>query len=95
MARFLLLCLDKPDSLALRMANREAHLAYVAAHPDKTPAAGPLLDDEGKMKGSLLIVEAEDRAAVEAFSAGDPYRQAGLFERVEIHAWRQSVGTPI
>ena len=29
MARFLLYCVDKPDSLALRMANREAHLAYV------------------------------------------------------------------
>jgi uncharacterized protein len=95
MARFLLLCLDKPGSLALRMANREAHLAYVAVNADKVPAAGPLLDDEGQMKGSLLVVEAQDRATVEAFSAADPYRQAGLFERVEIHAWRQSVGTPI
>ena len=95
MARFLLLCVDKPGSVALRMANREAHLAYVAAHGDQVPAAGPLLDDEGQMKGSLLIIEAPDRGAVEAFSAADPYRQAGLFERVEIHAWRQSVGTPI
>ena len=95
MARFLLLCLDKPDSLALRMANRDAHLAYIAAHGDQVPAAGPLLDDEGQMKGSLLIVEAEDLTAVEALSIADPYRQAGLFERVEIHAWRQSVGKPI
>jgi uncharacterized protein len=95
MARFLLLCLDKPNSLALRMANREAHLAYVAARGDQVPAAGPLLDDDGQMKGSMLVIEAADRAAVEAFSAADPYRQAGLFERVEIHAWRQSVGTPI
>jgi hypothetical protein len=95
MARFLLLCLDKPDSLGLRMANREAHLAYAAANADKAPAAGPLLDDEGQMKGSFFIIEADDRAAVEAFNAADPYRQAGLFERVEIHAWRQSVGKPI
>jgi hypothetical protein len=95
MARFLLLCLDKPGALALRMANREAHLAHVAAHGDQVPAAGPLLDEAGQMKGSMLVVEAADRAAVEAFSAADPYRQAGLFERVEIHAWRQSVGTPI
>lgn len=95
MARFLLFCLDKPDSLALRMANREAHLAYIAAHADQTPAAGPLLDDEGRMIGSLLVIEAADRTAAEAFSDADPYRRAGLFERVEIHAWRQSVGTPI
>lgn len=95
MARYLLYCLDKPDALDLRLANREAHLAYIADHGDKVPAAGPLLDDAGQMKGSLLVVEAADRAAVEAFSAADPYRKAGLFERVEIHAWRQSVGTPI
>ena len=95
MALFALFCLDKPDSLALRMANREAHLAYVAVNADKVPAAGPLLDEDGRMKGSLLIIEADDRNAVEAFSAADPYRQAGLFDRVEIHAWRQSVGKPI
>lgn len=95
MARFLLLCLDKPDALALRLANREAHLAYVADNAGKVPAAGPLLDEGGQMKGSFFIIEAADRAAVEAFNAADPYRQAGLFERVEIHAWRQSVGTPI
>jgi uncharacterized protein YciI len=95
MARFVLICIDKPDSLSLRMANREAHLAYAADHAAMIPAAGPLLDDAGDMKGSFFVIDAEDRAAVEAFNAADPYRVAGLFERVDIHAWRQSIGTPI
>jgi len=32
---------------------------------------------------------------VAAFSAGDPYLLAGLFERVEIRLWRQSIGAPL
>jgi uncharacterized protein YciI len=47
------------------------------------------------MNGSLLVVDAPDAEAVEAFSAADPYRLAGLFERVEVRAWRQSIGAPI
>jgi hypothetical protein len=39
------------------------------------------------MRGSLMAVEVADFAAARAFSAADPYVQAGLFERVEIHEW--------
>jgi uncharacterized protein YciI len=95
MARFVLTCIDKPEALDLRMATREAHLAYVREHEEMIPAAGPLLDVEGRMNGSFFIIEAPDAEAVEAFSAADPYRLAGLFENVEIRAWRQSVGKPI
>jgi uncharacterized protein YciI len=95
MARFVLICIDKPQALDVRTANREAHLAYIREHAAMVPAAGPLLDAEGRMNGSLLIVEAPDLAAAEAFGAADPYALAGLFERVEIRAWRQSVGAPI
>ena len=41
------------------------------------------------MAGSLIIVEADDLAAAEAFNAADPYAKAGLFERVEIRAFRR------
>ena len=89
---FVLTCIDRPNSLDRRMAAREAHLAYMGQHSAMMKLAGPLLDDAGQMAGSLLIVEAEDRAAVEAFSAEDPYRKADLFERVEIRPWRVTVG---
>ncbi len=92
MAGYVMMCVDKSASLALRMANREAHLAYVAASMDLVRAAGPMLSDGGEMCGSLFLLEAPDAAAVRAFNAEDPYAKAGLFERVEIHAWRQSVG---
>jgi uncharacterized protein len=92
MANFVLTCIDKPDSLALRMANREAHLAYVREHPGFVRLAGPFLGSGGEMAGSLFIVEANDLATVEAFTASDPYAVAGLFDRVEIRAWRATVG---
>jgi hypothetical protein len=44
------------------------------------------------MKGTLLIVEAPDLAAAEAYAADDPYNKAGLFERVDVNAWRKTVG---
>ena len=94
MALFVISCIDKPDSLALRMATREAHFAYLRGRPPgaELRLGGPYLDAKGDMAGSLMVVEAEDQAAAEAFSAGDPYRLAGLFERVEIRPWRVTVG---
>jgi len=91
-ATFVLTCIDKPDSLALRLASRDAHLDYVRRHPGFVRLAGPFLDSAGGMVGSLFIVEAEDIGAAEAFTASDPYALAGLFERVEIRAWRATVG---
>ena len=92
MPLFMLACFDKPNSLDLRLATREAHLAYVAERGAMVKLAGPMLDDAEGMAGSLFILEGADRAAVEAFHAADPYQQAGLFGRVDIRGFRASVG---
>jgi uncharacterized protein YciI len=91
MPLFVLTCIDKPDSLALRQATREAHLAYLAG-TGKARLGGPFLSPAGDPTGSLIIVEAEDEAEAEALSLGDPYRKAGLFERVEVRRWRIVAG---
>lgn len=83
---------DKPGSMSLRQATRASHLDYVSAFPIRI--GGPLLDDSGEMCGSLILVDLPDRAAVDDFVAADPYNQAGLFERVSVHLWRQTVGAP-
>jgi len=92
MALFMLACFDKPNCLDLRMATREAHLAYAGAQRGMIRVAGPMLDDAGGMAGSLFILEAEERAAVEAFNAADPYQLAGVFGQVEIRGFRASIG---
>lgn len=85
---FAIICTDKPASLDLRMATRPAHLEYLKGFEKSTVLVGPLLDPEGKPAGSLLVVEAADRAAAEAFAAGDPYAKAGLFESVVVRPFR-------
>ncbi len=93
MTTFVLTCIDHENALDRRMAVRETHLAYIAkAGPGLVKLAGPLFNDAGEMAGSLFIIEAADKAAVEAFNAGDPYRIAGVFERIEIRPMRITVG---
>ena len=81
---------DKPGHLSVRKANRDAHLAYL----DKTNArmAGPFMDDAGAMTGSLVVIEASNRAGAAAWAANDPYAKAGLFETVRIEAWKKVIG---
>jgi len=92
MALFILTCTDKPGALDLRMATREAHLAFLRERMSIIKVGGPLLDDAGGMIGSMLVIEADSAAEAEAFAAADPYRLAGLFERVSVQPWRLAVG---
>ena len=92
MPLFVMFCVDKPGSLDLRMATREAHLAYMRDKTGMLKLGGPMLDDNGAMAGSLLIVEAPDRAAALELNAQDPYTLAGLWERVEVKAFKATLG---
>ncbi|WP_296764414.1 YciI family protein [Sediminimonas sp.] len=88
---YALIARDKAGALDVRKANREAHLAYI----DETGVvaqAGPLLDDDGGMIGSLVILDVADMDAAQAWAAQDPYARAGLFESVEIVAWKKVIG---
>ena len=79
---FAIYALDKEDSIQLRMDTREKHLAYLANSP--LVFAGPLLDNEGSMCGSLIVLEMESISQVQNFADEEPYAIAGLFKNVEI-----------
>lgn len=93
---YALLCKDKPGSLELRMQTRPPHVEYLTGlnETGKLKMAGPLLDDDGKPCGSLLIVEADDKAGAKALSEGDPYAKAGLFETVEVRGFNWTFNAP-
>ncbi|HTK36178.1 MAG TPA: YciI family protein [Caulobacteraceae bacterium] len=91
MPLFVIHCNDKPDSLALRLATRPEHLAYLKT-ATALRLAGPYLNTAGEPDGSMLIVEAEDEAAAQAFAAADPYAKAGLFASTSIRRWNHTVG---
>ncbi len=93
--RFVIFSMDKTGSLDIRKANREAHLAFLKS--DKAVAvqsAGPWLNDEGYMAGSVLIVECEDRIVLDAWMARDPYALAGLPDNVIIKPFVWAIGAP-
>jgi uncharacterized protein YciI len=86
--RFVVHCLDKPDSLPLRLAHYEAHKAYLASAKVATVASGPLVGDDGQtMIGSMFIVDAAHREEVVAFNSADPFNTAGVWGQVQIHAF--------
>lgn len=92
MPTFVAYCIDKPNALDLRMANRPDHLEFIKAKGAMVRLAGPFLSDAGEMTGSMIVLDAPDLAAAEAFCAEDPYARAGLFQRVDIRVWRVSIG---
>ncbi|UZF93569.1 YciI family protein [Bosea sp. NBC_00550] len=85
---FVIHALDKPGALDARLANYDAHKAFLsdtAALNVKIVMSGPLVADDGStMIGSLFVVEAADREAVERFNAADPFHSAGIWDRVSI-----------
>lgn len=94
--RFAVHCLDAEGALPLRLAHYEAHKAHLAAGPVATVISGPLLAEDGEtMIGSLFIFEAENRAAVEAFNAADPFNRAGVWARIDIHPFLMRVDNRI
>lgn len=85
---FVIHALDKPGALDARLANYEAHKAFLSETSRlnvKIVMSGPLVADDGAtMLGSLFVVEAPDRATVERFNAADPFHSAGIWDRISI-----------
>jgi hypothetical protein len=89
---FVVHCLDHADALDTRLANYEDHKAYLASAPVKLVISGPLLaDDAETMIGSMFLIEADDKAAVEEFNRSDPFARNGVWEQVAIHPFFKRV----
>ena len=94
---FAIHALDGTDGPERRRLNQPAHTAHLATAADygvRIVTAGPLVEDDGTtMKGSLLIVEAEGRSAVEAFTGADPYLTGGVWGSIAITAFQNVADT--
>lgn len=89
--RVALICQDKPGALQVRLDNRAAHLAHIQA-TGAVELAGPFLNPEGQMTGSLIVLNVDDLRAAQDWAAADPYAKAGLFASVTISEWKKVVG---
>ena len=82
---------DKPGALSVRQENRAAHLEYIKS-TSLVAQAGPLLNPEGEMIGSLVILDVDSMAEAEAWAKDDPYAKAGLFQTVSLTHWNRVIG---
>ncbi len=91
---YAIIATDKAGHLALRIATRPDHIAYLKSLDQRAKLAGPFVDDAGDMNGTLLIVDVADRAAAQEIAGNDPYAKAGLFQSVDIRAWKWALKNP-
>ncbi|SNX70815.1 hypothetical protein SAMN05878503_1078 [Cereibacter ovatus] len=89
--RVALICTDKQGALQTRLDTRAAHLAYIA-ETGVVEMAGPFLNADGQMTGSLVVLTVDTLAEAQAWAAGDPYAKAGLFDSVTITEWKKVIG---
>ena len=89
--RIALVTYDKPNHLHVRMENRESHLDYIE-QTGVVEMAGPFLDMDGQMCGSLIVLDVEDMASAKAWAENDPYNKVGLFENITLNVWKKIIG---
>ena len=82
--QFVIRAYDGEGMLDKRIEVRPRHLEGIDKIRDHVICAGGLLDDEGKMKGSVLIMEYENREQLDEYLANEPYVQEHVWEKIEI-----------
>ena len=84
--QFLVKAYDGEGMLEKRMEVRPRHLEGMKALGKQIICAGDLLDVEGKMKGSALVMEFPDRSALEEYLKNEPYVVKGIWQKIEVEA---------
>ena len=82
--QYMIKAYDGENMLEKRLAVRPRHLENMAKVPGKVICAGGLLDGEGKMKGSVLIMDFESKELLRQYLDSEPYIKEKVWENVEV-----------
>ncbi len=82
--QFLVKAYDGTGTLDKRMEVRPRHLEGMKALGRQVICAGGLLDEAGRMKGSALVMEFPDRAALDEYLSHEPYVCEGVWQKIEV-----------
>lgn len=95
--QFVIIARDGSDAGAVsrRLGVRPAHLEGIRplVQEGHVPLGGAILDEEGQMVGSVMVVDFPTREDVDAWLATDPYVTAGVWKEIEVHPFRGAVGS--
>ena len=93
--QFLVIAHDHTDNEALvrRLVVRERHLAAArrTVESGNMLIGGAILDEDGRMVGSMSVVSFPDRAALDEWLKGMPYVKNGVWEKVEVYPYHVAV----
>ncbi len=90
--QFMIKALDGENKLARRMEVRPRHLEGMEKLSSHIICAGGLLDNEGKMKGSVLILDFPSRDDLDSYLASEPYVVEQVWEKIEIETMNVVIG---
>jgi uncharacterized protein YciI len=92
--QFLLVAFDGTDSWAQerRMQSRPEHLEKIAIvkRAGQFLCGGAILNDAGQMIGSMILYEAENRAALDKLLENEPYIYNKIWEKIDIRPFRMA-----
>lgn len=92
MNQYLITGYDYTDEGALdrRMAVRPHHFDNAKLYKEKGNyiTGGAILDDNGKMIGSVMILQFESEEELEAWKKGEPYITQKIWETVDVKLFR-------
>ncbi|MDA0262463.1 MAG: YciI family protein [Proteobacteria bacterium] len=78
---------------ALRQAVRPVHLNGVQSliKKQQLEVGGALLDADGKMIGSMMVVDFRNRRALDAYLKREPYVTEGVWKKITVTAMNRVV----
>ena len=87
--QYLIVAYDGTDEKALerRLAVREAHITLAKGNYEKgivLYAAG-ILDDDGKMIGSMFVCDFPSREELDQWIKMDPYVTGNVWQKIDVH----------
>jgi uncharacterized protein YciI len=96
---FVIHATDKESGLQTRAKfyrDHRIHLDKAGDYDVDVVTAGTLVADDGETPcGSVFVIDANDRAAVDRFVRSDPYHVNNVWGQVQIHGYNKKRGTPI
>jgi uncharacterized protein len=95
--QFVIIARDGTDAEAVsrRSEVRPAHLEGIHPLVDEghVPLGGAILNAQGQMVGSVMVVDFPTRQDLDTWLSSDPYVVAGVWKEIEVHPFRAAVGS--
>ena len=79
-----------PEALDRRMQQRPAHLAGARKLKEEGAfiTGGALLDDNGTMRGSVMILQFESEEGLKKWMSEEPYIQNSVWKDIQVKPFR-------